>query len=330
MQSLLAVVDLEKIRENARAVLKRAGRPLIAVVKDDAYGHGAEAVCGALHGIAAAFAVATVEEGARLRTCGVAEPVLVLTPPLCREEALRIGAYRLTATVSSLRALRFLRGTGAEAHLAVNTGMNRYGVRPERVRPLIALAAESGVSVTGVYSHLYAPDSSDALAEQTTRFDAACRAARESLPCAVCHLSATGGLLAGVRCDAVRVGLALYGYLPAGWEDSLCVKPALKLYATVAETRRRLGSGAGYGRAPQGARDLYTLRVGYGDGFFREGGLGAVGKLCMDAAVCCGTARAGRRKLIFSDAEAYAREHGTTAYEALVNVTRRAEIVYRN
>ena len=80
----------------------------------------------------------------------------------------------------------------------------------------------------------------------------------------------------------------------------------------------------GYAAAEKQYAALHTLRVGYGDGFFRAGGLGAEGKLCMDACVREGEMPFGRRVCILSDAEAYARSHGTTAYETLVNAGRRA------
>lgn len=118
MQSLLAVIDLNRIRQNAGILSRIAARPLIAVVKDDAYGHGAERVALALEGEVAAFAVATVEEGAALRTAGIQKEILVLTPPLSQEEALRISAYRLTATLSGTRSLKFAKGQkGFKAHL---------------------------------------------------------------------------------------------------------------------------------------------------------------------------------------------------------------------
>ncbi len=329
MQELLAVVSLNTIRRNAACVRAAARRPLIAVVKDDAYGHGAVRVAHALDKAASAFAVATVAEGAALRVAGVSKDILVLTPPLCREEALRLLAYGLIASVSSARSLALCAQSGvARAHLAVNTGMNRYGVRPDRVRAMCRMAAGEGVTFEGIYSHLYAPRDGGALAEQKKLFAVACERLEAFFPGAVCHLPATGGVLAGVRTDAVRAGLSLYGYLPEGWEGALPVRPAMRVYATVAECRRAVGSGAGYARAPHALGQVHTLRLGYGDGFFRAGGLGAVGKLCMDACVREGAARAGRRCAVLTDAARYAAEHGTSVYEVLVNVTKRAEMKY--
>ncbi len=326
MYSTLAVINLDRIRSNAALFSAAVRRPLIAVVKDDAYGHGAEAVAHALQPQVSAFAVATSSEGASLRVAGISSDILVLAPPLFPEEAFRMRAYGLTAALSSLRSLRLYGGEGGKAHIAVNTGMNRYGVRPERAGYLAKCARDAGVEVTGVFSHLYAPADKNAVEAQRARYEEGAARVREIFPNAVRHLGATGGGLAGECFDAVRAGIALYGYLPEGF--SLPVKPAMRVYAYVAEERAVLGGGLGYNAAPENASRAYTLRFGYGDGFFRAGGLGE-GTLCMDACLRLGRARAGERRLIFCDAERYARAHGTTAYETLVSVGKSAVREYR-
>ena len=90
----------------------------------------------------------------------------------------------------------------------------------------------------------------------------------------------------------------------------------------------RFGEGIGYAADREHYGKIHTLRLGYGDGFFREGLGGAVGKLCMDAAVCTGDAPFGRRKLIVDNFEAYAARHGTSVYEALVRLASKAEKEY--
>ncbi len=329
MQNVLAVVDLRRVRKNAALIKNYAQRPLIAVVKDDAYGHGAVQIAHAISDMVWAFAVATVEEGIELRTAGIQNDILVLTPPTTHDEALRMLFHDLTATLSSIRFFHLLKGLeGVRAHIAVNTGMNRYGVNPLQLTRLLNAASAHKVRIEGVYSHLFAPADEDALDGQRALFLSACEKVKSRFPHAICHLSATGGILKGERFDAVRAGISLYGYLPEGFRDALPVRPVMKLYATVVETRRRVGEGAGYNFAPENAAHFHTLRVGYGDGFFREGGLGAVGALCMDACVREGKEKAGRRVLILKDAAAYAKEHRTTAYEVLVRIGARAEKKY--
>lgn len=332
MQNTLAVISLKTILQNAEAVRRCADRPLIAVVKDDAYGHGAVRVSLALEPYVSGFAVSTVSEGEELRAAGVSKDILVLTPPLCEEEVLRLAASRLTASLTCLAVLNLVRSVqekyavGITAHLAVNTGMNRYGFRPELVND--ALLRTEGMNVTGVYSHLYLPESAKDRAAQARIFGRACEQVRSVYPDAVRHLAATGGAIAGVPSDAVRAGIALYGYLPEAFRGKIQVKPAAKLYATVAQSGTQLGGGMGYARAKHGGGKCHTLRLGYGDGLFRAGGLGAEGKLCMDACVRRGGARTFGRRLVLSDVTKYAKEHGTTEYEVLVNFLRKADKRY--
>lgn len=327
MQSVVAVVDLAAVRHNARLLSRIAKRPYFAVVKDDGYGHGGAEIAHALSGSASAFAVATVREGAALRTAGISGPILVLTPPLSAEEVLRMAAYGLTASVGSLGTLGLVAGKGLRAHIAVNTGMNRYGVVPAEAGTL-ARAAVGKAEIAGVYSHLYSPEDASVRARQTAEFARAAEEVRKVFPAAVRHLSATGGVLAGADFDAVRLGIGLYGYVPDGFADpGLC--PAMRVYATVADTRRAFGNGAGYNLTEGTEGDLHTLRLGYGDGFFRESGP-CIGKLCMDACVGRGKKQIGARVLVLADAAEYAALHHTTAYEVLVSVGSKAERRYCN
>lgn len=323
MQNPLAVISLRRIRENAEIVRRAAGTPLIAVVKDDGYGHGAERVSHALQGIASAFAVSTVDEGAALRSAGIDEDILVLTPPLSEEEVLRIAEYNLIASITSFFVLKRAQsavekfGVGLRVHLAVNTGMNRYGFLPKKLGE--ALKGLRDFTVEGVYSHLYLPSSQEDLMAQTELFEEASKSVKALYPDAIAHLSATGGLLAGVKTDAVRAGISLYGYTPKA-ENTLGVRPALRLYATVAQGGRTVGRGFGYGVMKEPTPKAHTLRIGYGDGL--------KGELCMDAFVRAGGARTGRRKLLFKEVSEYARQNGISEYQALVSVSGRAEKIY--
>ena len=336
MQSTLAVISLKRIIQNTALVKARAKVPLFAVVKDDAYGHGAERVSLAIEPHVHGFCVATVSEGASLRTAGVGKEILVLTPCLCEEELLSCAAYALTPTVSSFSSFRLAKsaaekyGFPLHFHLKVNTGMNRYGVRPDLVKALCREAALAGAEITGVFSHLYAPEDEGARNRQTALFIKATEQAQEFYPYAVRHLAASGGILAGeeYNFDAVRSGIALYGYLPAGFEDEIPVKPAMKVYATVAQSLSFLGGGVCYHKAEKDYKKLSTLRLGYGDGFWREGFIGNENKLCMDAFVRSGKASFASRRLIIKDAAEYAKAHNTIVYEALLNIGRRAEKVY--
>ena len=181
MQNTLAVISLNRIIENAAALQNAARRPLIAVVKDDAYGHGAERVSLALEPYVSGFAVSSVDEGAALRTVGVSKEILVLTPPLCEEEVLRAASLGLTVSLTCLAVQHLVLrvqekyALPVKAHIAVNTGMNRYGFRPERVKD--ALKHADGAVITGVYSHLFLPESAREVRAQVRLFERACSSA---------------------------------------------------------------------------------------------------------------------------------------------------------
>lgn len=334
MQSTLAVISLKRIKENARLVGEYAGAPLIAVVKDDAYGHGAERVALALEEEASSFAVATVAEGAALRTAGVGKEILVLTPALSEEEGLSAFAHGLTPTVGSEASLRLLLRAGEKwgfpvsAQLALNTGMNRYGVRPSLTGRICRAAREAGAQFTGVFSHFYDPASEGAREAQYAAFCRASNEVKEYFPAAKRHLSATGGILAGKKYnfDAVRSGIALYGYLPAGFGGRLPVRPAMKVYAQVAGGGVPFGGGWGYGEARGDEKSFFTLRAGYGDGLFRTEEEGC---RCMDATVLEGRAEFGKRRRL-PDPATYARLHGTSVYEILIALARKAVREYRD
>lgn len=331
MHALLAKISLSAIRENAVSLKARSGAGLIAVVKDDAYGHGAPETAHALAPIADAFAVATAEEGAALLCAGIGN-VLVLTPPLDDFDALRMVAYGMTVGVTSFPALRLLvqagekLGKSPRVHLALNTGMNRYGFSPSRVRTAVRLCAEGGLRVEGVYTHFFGTEKETCIGQEALF----CRGAEEVLarfPQAKRHVAASAGVLTGMHAyDSVRCGLSLYGYAPVATD--LRLRRAMKLYAFVSHACVPTGKGAGYALADRRYKNMHTLRLGYGDGFFREGGVGAIGKLCMDACVRNGWRKYGARVCVVDDFARYAACHGTTVYEALVRLTSRAERSY--
>ena len=333
MQRNRAVVRLKNIVENAERFARLAGgAKLCAVVKADAYGHGAAAVCGALSGIADCWAVALVGEGAQLRLSGVREGILVLVPPLCEEEVLRGAHYGLTFTVGDARDYALLARTCekynliARCHIKANTGMNRFGFDLPAFRAFLSRRMSGRVFVEGIYSHFYRPEHAPTAARQFALFGEFCGAGERAFGKLTRHIAATGGALASpaYALDMVRIGIGLYGYLPAGFSGALPLCPALSVYSTVAAERDWEQGGAGYGDFSPGEGRLAVLRAGYADGFFRRGGIGNVNALCMDAHL----SRTGVRKYgevcIFSDADAYAAANGTISYEALVNVCGRA------
>lgn len=322
MQKTLSVVDLKAVRSNAlkvRAMLE--GRKFYAVVKADAYGHGAEEVSRYIEDLADGFCVAVADEGAALRIAGVTKPVLVFTPPLGADDVKKCAFYDLTVTVNSAKTAYLTENL--PCHIKVNTGMNRAGCNLSELGE--TLAALDPSRIEGVYSHLYAPENAAAAYKQLALFKSAEKLVKERAPQAAAHLSASGGILrgGGYLCDGGRAGILLYGYAPYGFSPS-GFKPALKVYARKIQDTKFIGGGIGYNLADKRYGELSVYRLGYADGFKRNVPLGEK-TLCMDSFI-----RAGGEelRLVMSDADAYARECGTISYEVLTSVTRRSERIY--
>lgn len=291
-----AQIDLDAVRGNVE-LLRRAVAPsaMCAVVKADAYGHGAVPVArAALEAGAAGLAVALVDEGIELREHGVTAPVLVLSEPAgeAAEAAARAG---LTATVASAagvaelaRAARRV-GTRVAAHVKVDTGMHRLGVAPEAVHALVAaVAAEPVLRLEAVWTHLAVADGvveadRTFTALQLERFDKALAALPLRPP--LRHAANTAGALfwPEARYDMVRCGIGVYGLPPsaagregpdpAGGAGVLArLRPVLSLRARVSAVRE-LDAGArpSYGRLrPLPERSVVaTVPLGYADGVRR-------------------------------------------------------------
>lgn len=315
------VVDLGAIVGNYLTIGKLARLPVYAVVKSDAYGHGAIHVARALSCVCDKFAVASVEEGAALRVSGVCGEILVLTPFLRADELLSATEYGLTVTVGSEFQLRQMAHERLfpRVHFAINTGMNRFGFRPDRVRRACVFAAENSIAVEGVFSHYYSPEKREILFRQWEIFQEAKGIVKSFFPNALSHIAATGGILADgfEETEGVRAGIGLYGYAPNGFSaDGL--KPAMKAYATVLGSCSAVGSGRGYAERKNANYATHVLSCGYADGFFRRS-FGE--KFCMNAATFPGRERAGKEVCLVDDFAEYAREENTIVYEVLCRMS---------
>ena len=322
MQKTLSVINLLALRHNAKYVRSLIGdRFFYAVVKADGYGHGAKEVALCLQDIVDGFCVAIVEEGAALRVCGINKPVLVLTPPLDKGDAERMEYYNLTPTVGDERSARLVKN--ARCHLAINTGMNRYGCHGSRLKSVLDILPKDGIE--GVYTHMYAAQSARHSAAQFNAFMKEVPLIKAHSPAALSHMAASGGILRGGKylLSGVRCGLMLYGYAPNGFKTN-ALHPALTVYARLAQSVLPTGDGVGYNVADDDYKRLYTYRLGYADGFSRNVPLGEK-TLCMDAFI-----GKSMRPLapVMTDADEYAKRCGTISYEVLCSVTRRSERIY--
>ena len=363
LRDSVAEIDLDAIAANTAALRARAGVPLIAVVKADAYGHGAEAASAAcLEGGAEMLAVATVEEGQLLRIAGVRVPILLMLGVGDPAEARAAAEGDLQVAVWREDQLDWLDDAGRGAHVGVqvkvDTGLTRLGVQPEDALELVRAArARRGIRVEGVYTHLASSDEPDlALSHrQIESFRAVLRAIDD--PPRWQHALATAGILAlpgEGAFTAVRPGLGLYGLHAAPHlAGVLPLRPALALRSRLVRVVRvPLGTGVSYGHhyVTPSERVIGTIPFGYADGLPRRG-MGAhvlvrgrlspvVGRVCMDLCMVDVTevpdAREGDRVTFIGEddgavrtAQALAEELETINYEVVTNLHPRVPRVYR-
>jgi len=360
LRSTVADVDLDAIGTNVAALRDRAAADVIAVVKADAYGHGAEAVTEACFEAGAIMvAVATVEEAVALREAGIAGPILVLSGPTEPAEVARAVAHDLVLTVWDESRARALSEAAtalrkrAKVHFKVDTGLTRLGApvaeASGRYRRIRALPA---VEIDGIFTHFARSDEADATndREQLALFQQVLGSIDE-LPRLV-HSAASGGVaglgrVAGMT--AIRPGIAVYGIPNAAERASaLPLRPALSWRSRILRLARvPRGTGVSYGHEYRLARDglVATVPVGYGDGLPRiaakRGGLLVrgrripfAGRIAMDLVMLDVTdvdgVREGDDVVIIGElagvrqsADDLAAACGTIAYEVVTAIRRR-------
>jgi alanine racemase len=290
-----AKVSASAIAHNVRVLKSLVGDTLFcAVVKANGYGHGAElAAKAALIGGADMLAVAIIDEGIELRESGVTAPILLLAevPPDTIADVL---ASALTLTIGSSEGARAAvanaerLGGRHRVHVKVDTGMHRMGVAPSDVDEVVdVLVASEAIDLEGFYTHLSVADGSSAAdraftREQIERFeDVVASLAERGVQPRIVHVANSAGALGypEARKGMVRVGLAMYGYLPDAWLASALevtgeqLVPALTLCANVVAVRQvEVGERPSYRRrrAVGSAATIATVPFGYADGYPRR------------------------------------------------------------
>jgi alanine racemase len=286
------LVSLEQIARNYRHVCAAVGPgvEVMAVVKADAYGHGAVEVSNTLIREGARWlAVSSVDEGVTLRLAGIGVRTLVMAGFLDSERE-AIVAHDLTPTAHSLEDVAELDRMAQRAgkplafHLKIDSGMGRMGTRAQPSEIVAAVRKLRAARLEGLMTHFAsaADFASPQTGQQIARFDA-CYAALRNAGIAIdyVHLSSTNAIGYALRNawhNMVRAGHALYGYVspargPAAPPQILAVQPALTWKARILAVKSiEEGTQVGYGgtyRAPRDMR-IAVLAVGYADGVFHR------------------------------------------------------------
>jgi len=361
-----AEIDLDAISENLRLVRAQApGRGVIAIVKANAYGHGAVPVGWHLASQGAdALGVGDSAEAIELRRAGISAPILILGAVVPGELA-DVVAHDIAVTVHTTERVRLLQrearraGRLARVHLKVDTGMGRLGCTPSRAPTIAQLVHDSDfLRLEGLCTHFACAESSGD--EYTARQHALFREVGTRLEAAgiavpIRHAAASAPALRGAapELDAIRPGLALYGVSPDRRLQG-DLRPVLTLRTRVIFLKDLpAGSSIGYERSyvtPRRTR-IATLPVGYSDGYpWRLGGRGevliggrrapVVGRISMDylcvdvggipgASVGDEVVLIGRSGAETVEARELADRAGTIPYEIFTRLGRRVERVYR-
>ena len=357
-------IDLGAIAHNYKEIRKhmQPDAKLCAVVKADAYGHGAIAVARkAIAAGAEYLAVATISEAMKLREAGFTTPLLILglTKP---DSSFDIVDAELTQTVcridlvQALSAEAVAQGKRVKVHLAVDTGLGRIGVRPEDAAHFArVITAMPGIELEGVFSHFALADITDKTfsIEQIRRFQEACDAiAAAGIEVPIRHIAESAAILdlPDVHFDMVRAGILQYGLWPSDEvTHPLQLRPAMKFCARIVYIKTiPPGTSIGYGRNFIAAREsrIATISVGYADGYLRayKGGFVEVrgkrapiaGRICMDQCMIDVTdipeAKLGDIVTLFGSetltADDLARLANTISYEVLCLVSKHVSRIY--
>ena len=304
-------IDLGRLRRNLQLIRRDLPRhvKLLAVVKDEAYGHGALDVARvALEEGAWGFGLSTLEEAMTLRDAGISEPLLLLGErqeaelPWCVEHDLTVCVNE-PYTIRKLARIAAAHDKQVPVHLKIHTGMSRYGVRWDEALPLIErIVSEKSLLLQGVMTHFAQSDETDKTFAnlQFSRFNEVLNGmAERGITVKLRHTCNSGGFLdlPQAHLDMVRVGILMYGVFPS----SVCrripgIEPVMSVKARIAAIQKlKSGEVVGYGMryTAETERRVAILPIGYGDGFPRVRNQGGalihgrraplIGGIAMDA-----------------------------------------------
>ena len=279
-------IDLDAISRNFDAVRNKVGVPVMAVIKGDAYGHGAIQVAQLLQDRAAFFGVSSMLEATELRRAGLTNPILILghTPVKAFGTAIREG---IRPTIFRLEDAQALSRAAVEAgipapfHFAVDTGMSRIGfpATAESADVCAEIAKLPGLVPEGIFSHFATADCADLSRsrQQAGQFDSFCELLKaRGVYIPIRHLNNSAGLMNfDTHYEMVRAGIVTYGMYPSEEvsPELLTLKPALQFLSKVTFVKTLpAGREISYGGTFVTTKDtrVATVPVGYADGYRRS------------------------------------------------------------
>ncbi len=278
-----AEIDLDAIAHNVRLLRERAApAELYAMVKANAYGHGAVAIgAAAIEASAAGLGVVCVDEGEELRLAGIDAPILIVGATQT-SEAERIVELRLTPTVGRMQTALALsqfaskRGITQKIHIELESGLNRHGLPIEELCAFAeSVRALPAIEIEGLYTHFAAAEEGDTTFTRG-QYEALLEASARLSWIPKRHCSATASLLLtpDMKLDVVRAGLGIYGYHPAPEAgDDGGLRRALTLKSCIARLIDvEPGGTVGYGRTWVAERrsKIALIMCGYADGLRRS------------------------------------------------------------
>jgi alanine racemase len=279
-------IDTAAIAHNIRALqsLLKPETDLLAVVKADAYGHGAVKVAALAEQLEVQFfGVATVPEGIELRQAGIRGSILVMGAVQSRAQIEAIAQWHLEPTLcnpSQAQCFSDALSAPLPVHLKIDTGMSRLGYPWEQCADFMQkVMALPHLHIASVYSHLATADDPDPsfMKEQQARFEAAIGRSRAAgIPIPPLHLANSAATLfsPAMHYDRVRVGLSLYGIYPGPqFEAAIALKPAMQVRARIAQIRNLpAGVGISYGHRFVTSTPccVAVVSIGYADGVPRN------------------------------------------------------------
>lgn len=364
MHSTWAAIDLGAIKNNVRLIRELSGVQVMAIVKANAYGHGAVPVAqAALDAGATWCGVARVNEALELRQAELDCPILILgyTPEARYGEMI---AHRVSMTVWDIRQVEAMSnaasqiGQTARLHLNVDTGMSRLGVDPGEAADLLKASAQlPGVEIEGLFTHFARADEADRAptdAQEERFHDLLGQLKSEGIQIPLIHAANSAASLtrSSVSFNCVRLGIAMYGLHPSmECKLPLDFQPALSWKAVLSQVKTLpKGRGVSYGHEyiTSHTERIGTVPVGYADGFRRVPGnqvlvggikVPVVGRVTMDQIMVqldvVPDAKAGDEVVLLGaqeestiTAEEIAGRWGTINYEVTSGISRRVPRVY--